>query len=280
MTKLTVVSDIHLEFSEIDIKPSADILILSGDILVANVLNDFPEDYPLYPVVSSRHMQSIRFRNFLRSCSEDFKHVIYVAGNHEFYYGSWNRTLTILKDECSKYSNIHFLENSTVDIDNLLFVGATLWSNFNKSDPLSMITCSGPKGLNDFQRIRNEQKSYSRLKPDDVISRHRRTLDYFETVISNAPKDKKVVVVTHHAPSFSSISESFKDDYYINGAYASDLSDFILNHPNICLWTHGHIHSISDYKIGDTRVICNPRGYVSYSEVEMTHWNPNLLIEL
>ena len=280
MTTLTLISDIHLEFGEIDISSKADILILSGDVLIANVLHDFSEDYPSNPIVSSRHMQSIRFRNFLKYCSKEFKHVIYVAGNHEFYHGSWNRTLTILKDECEKYPNIHFLENKTVEIDNVLFVGATLWSDFNKHDPLSMITCSGPTGLNDFQCIRNEQKSYRKLKPDDVIIRHRQTLEYFETVIGNAPNDKKVVVVTHHAPSFSSISESFKDDYYINGAYASDLSNFILNHPNICLWTHGHIHSISDYKIGNTRIVCNPRGYVSYSEVEMTHWNPNLLIEL
>ena len=50
----------------------------------------------------------------------------------------------------------------------------------------------------------------------------------------------------------------------MNGAYSSDLSDFILDHPEIKLWTHGHTHELFDYMIGSTRIVCNPRGYVNY----------------
>lgn len=47
----------------------------------------------------------------------------------------------------------------------------------------------------------------------------------------------------------------------MNGAYASKLEEFILDRPQIKLWTHGHTHNEWDYMIGDTRIFCNPRGY-------------------
>ena len=50
----------------------------------------------------------------------------------------------------------------------------------------------------------------------------------------------------------------------MNGAYSSDLSEFIMDHPQIKLWTHGHTHDKFDYLVGNTRVVCNPRGYVGY----------------
>lgn len=279
--KLSIHSDLHLEFSDVEISSvGADVLILSGDILLAGCLADFPHDYDNTIIVSKRQVQAIRFRDFLRYCSEDFKHVIYVAGNHEFYHYRWHNTLNVLRDECDRYSNVHFLENNTFELDDVLFVGATLWSDFNKSDPLSMLTCAGPTGLNDFQIIKNESRAFKKIKPDDVIQRHCRTLDYFDTVISNASPTKKIVVVGHHAPTMNSISEEYKDDIYMNGAYASDLSNFILNHQNICLWTHGHVHTAFDYYIGNTRVVCNPRGYVSANYAEVTNWNPNLIIEV
>jgi hypothetical protein len=52
----------------------------------------------------------------------------------------------------------------------------------------------------------------------------------------------------------------------MNGAYSSDLSDLILDHPQIKFWTHGHTHDQFDYMIGSTRVVCNPRGYKGYEE--------------
>ena len=64
----------------------------------------------------------------------------------------------------------------------------------------------------------------------------------------------------------------------MNGGYASDLSDFILDHPQIKLWTHGHMHQCFDYMIGSTRVVCNPRGYEGY-ETD-SHWNPQILLEI
>jgi Icc-related predicted phosphoesterase len=66
------------------------------------------------------------------------------------------------------------------------------------------------------------------------------------------------------APSFLSVNEKFKHDGKSNGAYCSDLSDLILDNPNIKVWVHGHVHDTCDYKVGDTRVLCNPRGYLPW----------------
>ena len=76
--------------------------------------------------------------------------------------------------------------------------------------------------------------------------------------------DSKVVVVGHHAPSKLSTKPAYERDVLMNGAYSSDLSEFILDHPRIKLWTHGHTHNDFDYMIGSTRIVCNPRGYDGY----------------
>jgi hypothetical protein len=62
----------------------------------------------------------------------------------------------------------------------------------------------------------------------------------------------------------------------MNGCYSSDLEAFILDHPEICLWTHGHTHEDFDYMIGTTRVVCNPRGYIGYEQRADT-WQPKLI---
>ena len=103
------------------------------------------------------------------------------------------------------------------------------------------------------------------------------TVNYIRTVVETDPL-KKYVVVGHHAPSFSSISAQYQGQTIMNGGYASDLSDFILDHPQIKLWTHGHMHQCFDYMIGSTRVVCNPRGYEGYEPDSL--WNPQILLEI
>jgi len=55
-------------------------------------------------------------------------------------------------------------------------------------------------------------------------------------------------------------------DTLMNGAYSSSLDDFIVDHPQIKLWTHGHTHEDFDYMVGSTRIVCNPRGYDGYED--------------
>jgi hypothetical protein len=85
-----------------------------------------------------------------------------------------------------------------------------------------------------------------------------------ETV--EADPTARYVVVGHHAPSRISTKPRYQKDVVVNGGYSSSLDDFILDHPQIRLWTHGHTHDTFDYMIGSTRIVCNPRGYAGHEE--------------
>ena len=78
--------------------------------------------------------------------------------------------------------------------------------------------------------------------------------------------NEKFVVIGHHSPSFQSVHEMYKTDTIMNGGYSTRLDEFILDHPQIKLWTHGHTHHEFDYMIGSTRIKCNPRGYINYEK--------------
>ena len=287
--KITVVSDLHLEFSSVTLTNTqgADVLILSGDIMIAEDLHDHQEPIVIHAFkglegLGRRQQNVIRFREFLRHVSAEYKDVIYVAGNHEFYNGKFFAGIKYLREECAAYPNIHFLENDTINIDGVTFVGGTLWTNLNKHDPLTLHAVRDM--LNDFKVIRNDDKGYRPLSPADTAERHRNTLKYIKHIIDNVREKEetqpRVVVVGHHSPSFMSCSPQYANDYLMNGAYHSDLSEFILDHPEIALWTHGHTHHCFDYTIGETRIICNPRGYEADGHSEYTGWNPNIIIEI
>jgi predicted phosphodiesterase len=268
--KIQVVSDLHLEFGPIEIKnQGSDVLILSGDILVAAELTSSPE-------------RNKRFRGFLKQVDGEFPNIVYVAGNHEFYNGKVNRCIADIHGECARYNNIFFLENETVEINDVVFMGATLWTDCNKEDPLTLHALRDM--MNDFFIIRNDNKifddirnQYPRLLPEDIVEFHKKTLEYFDIVLENS-KDKRCVVVGHHAPSRASTHPRYVNDVLMNGGYSSELSEFILDRPQIKLWTHGHTHESFDYMIGAARIICNPRGYHGHDVNR--YFNPNKVIEI
>ena len=301
--KIKLVSDLHLEFSDIDIKNNegCDVLILSGDIMIAQDLHDHPEtSYGMYSNVNladlgRRQRVALRFRDFLKRCSLQFPHVVYVAGNHEFYHGKWNQTIDTLRETCANFSNIHFLERDTVTINNVLFIGGTLWTDMNKQDSMTMWHVG--RRMSDFELVKNSKRMVqykhnvykkdangdlvqdekgnlivervddyerpSRLQPEDVVLEFDNMIQYIRMVVEDK-HDHKFVVVGHHAPSKISTKPWYKDDFLMNGAYSSDLNEFILERPQIKLWTHGHTHDDFDYMVGTTRVVCNPRGYINY----------------
>jgi Icc-related predicted phosphoesterase len=273
--KIQIVSDLHLEFGDIEIKNNgADVLVLSGDICVAQDLYDHP-DVPSIINLGRRQAAAKLYREFFARVSKEFDEVVYVAGNHEFYHGKWKKTHQILAHEMERYGNIHYLDISCTVIRGVTFLGGTLWTDMNKGDPLTMHGIADM--MNDFQVIRDDTKGYSPLKPFTVAMEHRKTVQYISAVVEGKHEDK-FVVVGHHAPSFLSVHESYRSETLMNGAYASDLSDFILDRPQIKLWTHGHMHDPSDYMMGTTRVVANPRGYVGY--VDTTAFDPQKVVEI
>ena len=285
--KIKLVSDLHLEFSDINITNTdkCDVLILGGDIMIAQDLHDHPEPNNTADQAAiangtglgRRQQAAQRFRDFLKRCSFSFPHVVYIAGNHEFYNGKFYAGIDYLREECAKYPNVYFLEHDTKVIDDVTFIGATLWTNMNKGDPMTMHAIEGM--MNDFRIIKNDKRNYAPMSARDVADRHARTLQYFRSVLAEQ-HDRKFVVVGHHSPSFQSAHVMYKDQYLMNGGYHSELSEFILDHPQIKLWTHGHTHHCFDYRIGETRIVCNPRGYENDGYSEDTGWNPDIVLEV
>ena len=261
--KIALASDLHLEFSDIELKNTgnADVLILSGDICVAHSLHDHPIDKPIPEdaMKPGRNQQAaVKYRDFFKRVNDEFPNTIYVSGNHEFYHGRFPDAYDWLRTEIANYSNIHFLEQSSVELNGFTFLGGTLWTDMNKGDPTTMHLIEDM--MNDFRIIRNSQRNYARFSPLDTVVHHRETLAYIKNVV-DSDNTKKYVVVGHHAPTALSIHEMYKKDVWMNGGYHSDLSEFILDRPQIALWTHGHMHNPSDYMMGETRIVCNPRGY-------------------
>jgi predicted phosphodiesterase len=269
--KIALASDLHLEFQDIDLMNSegAEVLILSGDIMVAEDLHNHPEmDYGMYSSVNiadlgRRQQTALRFRDFLKRCSFQFPHVIYIAGNHEFYHGKWKASLQYLRDECAKLPNVYFLERDVKVINDVTFIGATLWTDCNKGDPLTLHALADM--MNDYRIIRNDEHGYTKLRPAHTMYRHQQTIAYLKSILPDM-KDRKIVFAGHHSPSKLSTHPKYQNEYLMNGGYSSDLSEFILDHPEIKLWTHGHTHDPFDYMVGETRVVCNPRGYAGHDE--------------
>lgn len=264
--KIALASDLHLEFQDINLKneEGAEVLILSGDIMIAEDLHNHKHfEYDPYTPgaladLGRRQQTALRFRDFLKRCSFQFPHVIYVAGNHEFYHGRWKASLDHLREECAVFQNVYFLENDIKTIGEHTFIGSTLWTDCNNGDPLTLHALADM--MNDYRIIRNDEHGYSKLRPANTLSRHVKSKQYIKTIVQGM-HDEKFVVVGHHAPTKQSTHPKYKDNYLMNGGYSSDLSEFIMDHPQIKLWTHGHTHDPFDYMVGETRVVCNPRGY-------------------
>jgi Icc-related predicted phosphoesterase len=228
MTKLRILSDLHLEFATLMHESEGGILILAGDI-----------------TVKGKHFF------WIKEAAKYFNHVIYINGNHEFYRSYLDKEITRATAEFMG-TNVHFLDNSSITIDGITFHGSTLWTDMNKRNPISMQIIND--GMNDFRLIRSEGGT-RRFTPAYAATLHDEAMYFLRNNVQ--PGD---VVITHHAPSFLSTAEEFKGEYHLNAGYASDLSEFILDYKP-SLWVHGHMHNTSDYMIGDTRIVANPRGY-------------------
>ena len=255
--KISLASDLHLEFGDLDFdnQDNAEVLILGGDICVAN---DIAQRDP-YNVMGPDY-RSTRYHEFFQRCSARFPHVIYIVGNHEHYHSDFSATVPHFQDVLSYLPNLYVLEKQAKTIGDVTFLAGTLWTDLNDEDQQTITHIR--RYMSDFRVIQNGDR---RFTPEDTINEHRAMLEFIIESIADAPVNK-YVVVGHHAPSKASTKPKYQDDILVNGAYSSALDSFILDHPQIKLWTHGHTHDPFDYMVGSTRVMCNPRGYHGYED--------------
>jgi hypothetical protein len=292
--KIAICSDVHLEFGQLELEnlQDAEVLVLSGDICTAVDLR--VTDSILSSAKTDRYME------FFTACSKNFPHVVYVMGNHEHYHGDYADSIVHIKHALKHLQNIHVLDKEVWELDDHVFIGGTLWTDMNGEDEMTMNHVQ--RRMNDFQICKNSSrvvnyKTYepkqkpegmsdeefnllpyeqryknvfktreATLSPQDAVVDHKAMLKVIEEAYANVPPWKTVVVCTHHAPSKGSEHPRYKHDQLMNGAYNSQLDQFIMDRPGIKLWTHGHTHEDFDYMIKSCRVVCNPRGYINYED--------------
>ena len=256
--KLWVLSDLHLEIAPLKepLKiPDADICIVAGDVTNKGILPSI---------------------NWLATHIGPHVPVVFVAGNHEFYKSFMTSSL----DAASKIdsgSGVHFLENSCVTIKDVVFCGATLWTDFDLfgQDWRELAMRRVKVAMNDYNQINLQKQPYSGLQPVHTYKKHVESRRFLERCLEHN-KGKKIVVVTHHAPSMRSVESKYRDDI-VTTAFASDFDEFIET-KQPALWVHGHVHHQVDYVVGKTRVVVNPRGYPG--EASFRTFKPALIIEL
>lgn len=231
MTKFQIASDLHIEAFDRNvghedfISPDSDckVLILAGDI--------------------GRITKFEQIKYFLTSVCPKFKIVVYVPGNQEYYKveGFPLNTFEEIKNKMNllqkDISNLLILDRDVVIIDDVCIYGTTLWSEALVQIPRFIVKIP-------FMSTRR----YNEM--------HFQAVYCLQKVIEYAKfKKLKLLVVSHHCPSFSFIEK--KDKY--SSLYASNL-DYLFDKNNIHTWIFGHIHKNHDIYINGVRFVTNQRG--------------------
>lgn len=278
--KFTVVSDLHLEFAPAKLQEGADVLLLAGDIIPAA---------PLVETRTDKDSRKVRGR-MDQFCSEElpkFKEVFYIMGNHEHYHGLWELTAEVLRDYLKvKAPHVKLLEKEFTNAsDGTMIWGGTLWTNFRDNCPMIM-NCAR-LGMNDYNLIKTmlpantmyAQHNFRKMQPEMIYEDHLAAFKSLKEAVEAFPSCHWLVM-SHHGPSYKSIDQRFGNDP-LNYCYASDYSEFMLDHPQINCWVHGHTHTSHLYVIGETTVVCNPRGYTNLRlEPENKTFDPGLQFEI
>jgi predicted phosphodiesterase len=273
--RLWIMSDLHLELTRgwdlpgRDDRPDFDVLVIAGDLV-------------------PRMERGVRW--LLERVPD--KPVIYTAGNHEFYGTDVQRTLEKAK-EAALGTNVYVLQDETLEIGDVTFAGATLWTDFAiNGDAHRGMAVAGDR-MNDFKKIRTG-RYVERFRPPHALASHRRSRAFLETELR---KDRPgpLVVVTHHAPvpEISDEPGGSGNDPTLDPAYRSDLTALMSPAPDdgrgalrpADLWIYGHTHESFDAVIGEaTRVVSNAKGYGPWPGQQRTwdnpHFNEKLIIEI
>jgi hypothetical protein len=153
-------------------------------------------------------------------------------------------------------SNLHLLQNDSLFVRGVRFIGSTLWTDFSLlGDEISGMV-EADKLCKDYGFIRNS--AGRPLTASDTIPLHRRAVEYLWHTAAAPYDDGHTVVVTHHAPSLRSVPTGFRDDR-MAACFASKLDDLVID-SDAMLWVHAGVYGPVDYVLGDTRVVANPRG--------------------
>ena len=239
--KFRLYSDIHLEFGKFKHFPKDNckdiVLILAGDIGIG-----------------------LMARFMIETLCKYYRAVVLVPGNHEYYDQVIDEVDARYKNLDEILPNFHYLQNETVIIDGIRFIGGTMWTSLDNNDYFAKMHAKN--NMNDFKVIKyyNADKLPLRFCVDDCIRYHTIFKDFLREELSKP--FEKTIVVTHHAPCVLSVADKYRGKI-LNHAYYEDMTSFMFDENAPKYWCHGHMHNNSNYVIGNTNVIANPRGYIS-----------------
>ena len=238
--KIKLFSDLHLEFRNYlfdhiyEGNPGDDetTLLLAGDISTGTTAIPFVEDM----------------------CKR-FKHVLMIHGNHEYYHNDFGKTVKAWQDWDTEGSpeNFNFLYNDWRILDGVRFLGGTMWTGFAGVNPITMGLAAS--SMNDYRSI-VDGGVY--ITPDFILKEHEKFMEFLREKFSET-FDGPTVVMTHHSPGGPLRGRGAWSRYA--DFYFADLEKMIGEEDKAVLWVHGHTHASQDYKINNTRVVCNPYGY-------------------
>lgn len=252
--KLQIVSDLHLSQSGFELPvTAADAVVLAGDV--------------------ARPAEAVAWARSLG------RTVLYVPGNHEFYGNSLPGTRATLRQLCEG-TQVHLLDDSAITLKGVRILGSTLWTDFllyGTGEGRDAAVEAGSRFMRDFQRIRVDDTSDVVFSPDACAAQFQRHAAWLRQALAQ-PWDGPTVVITHHAPSPGSVHPRFAGSP-VNACFVSDAEALVAG-SGAALWVHGHTHDSFDYQVGNTRVLCNPRGYVRDGVTENAQFDPALMVEI
>lgn len=237
--RFLVVSDLHFEY-HVDLGQAFVSCLPHEDIDAVVLAGDIAVGKGILPAI--------------KLFCEKYPEVVYVLGNHEYYNSSYKEIATITDQLRATHSNLHILDKSKAWIKGVRFIGAPLWFAKTKAS----------KSISDFYRIRGGFTKW-------VYQESNAAVEFLRQEV--CPGD---VVVTHHLPSYRSVHPKYAG-HSINSFFVRDVEDVIVDR-SPALWVHGHTHESTDYQFGQTRVLCNPFGYMDHEE--NIRFNPSLVVEI
>lgn len=244
--KIYYASDIHSEyFKYIDI-PQVDfippVIVLAGDIGVAEQTLDF-----------------------LEALAASYPHtdIVWVAGNHEFYGVNIEAQLYEFRQFSAAHPRIHFLENETVELHGIRFLGCTLWTDFSVlGETIQQACLQNYQRLADFFYIHTRTGKFS---AQDSVTRFQESYAWLESQLIHC-NPRKTVVITHFPPCREARHGEITED--ILAAYFQANAKALIDRFQPHCWIYGHNHWSDQFYLGTTLLTSNQLGYTRELKVQ------------
>jgi predicted phosphodiesterase len=282
---IQLLSDLHLEsHPHFAAQPlaGADVLVLAGDI------GSYQQDSALTRLaVPDFGLARFSPRPVHEGGAGWPTPVIFVPGNHEYDGLEFDEAYQRLRQACERWGLI-WLEQESVVLQGVRFVGCTLWSDFDAlssaaGTPANAAAAPGAlaeqlkardkafRAANFYLRKNHSLQAGAPMLAEQVREQALKSQRWLRQALATG-FDGPTVAVTHFAPSLLSADPRYGLTPGTAG-FCNALDDLL---PAAQLWLHGHLHCPQDYVSRGCRVVANPLGYARKGEQK--NYRPELLI--